>query len=64
MEEIECPHCHGTGKVTLKKDDIINSHSGDVISVPLGWFEEYEELQRRLTYHVYILKTIMRPSVE
>ena len=31
MEEIECPHCRGTGKLTSKKDGTINSQYDDII---------------------------------
>lgn len=62
MKEIECPRCHGTGKVSLKKDDIINGESDSVTSVPPEWFEEYEDLQNKIKYHVYLLEKRMRST--
>jgi hypothetical protein len=53
MEEIEYPHCRGTGKLTLT-----NSQFDNIISIPYGWFEEYEELQNKMIYHVHLLKTL------
>jgi len=64
MEEIECPHCRGTGKLITKKDDSVNSQFGDIISAPPGWFEEYEELQNKMIYHMHILKTLRKPTVK
>ncbi len=64
MEEIECPHCRGTGKLILKKDDTDNIQYDGIITVPLGWFEEYEELQNKMIYHIHLLKTIRKSTVK
>jgi len=64
MGEIECPHCRGTGKLVLKKDISTNNQFDNVISVLPGWFEEYEELQNRMIYHIHVLKTLIRPIVK
>lgn len=62
--EIECPHCSGTGKLILKKDGAVDRQFDNIISVPFGWFEEYEELQNKMIYHVHLLKTLRKYTIK